>query len=112
MVMTGELSLSALPTTGGLTSRGRRARTVAMRSRTSCVAASMSRSSENIAMTIELPAPETDRSSSRPWTVLTTSSIGWLISTSTSSGEAPGSDVRMKTEGRSMAGKRSTPRRM
>ena len=40
--------------------------TAAMRSRTSCVAASMSRSSLKVAMTMELPAPETDRSSSRP----------------------------------------------
>ena len=63
-------------------------------------------------MTIELPAPEIERSSSMPSTVLTASSIRWLIRTSTSSGEAPGSCVRMTTVGRSIDGKRSTPSRM
>ena len=35
----------------------------------------------------------------------------WVISFSTSSGDAPGSVVRMLTVGRSTAGKRSTPSR-
>ena len=110
MVITGDWSLSDLLMTGGRTSRGSWVMAAETRSRTSCVAASMSRSSRNVAMTNEEPGFETERSSSMPSTVLTASSIGCEMSTSISSGEAPGRKVRTNTVGRSTAGKRSTPR--
>ncbi len=78
----------------------------------SWAATSMSRSRVNVTTTMELPGPEMERSSSIPSTVLTTSSIGWVTSVSTSSAEAPGRVVRMVTVGRSTEGKRSTPRRV
>ena len=64
----------------------------------------MSRSNVNVASTSEDPGPEIERSSVMPSTVLTASSIGWLTVTSTSSGDAPGSTVRIVTVGRSTAG--------
>ncbi len=110
--MTGELSLLNFWTTGGRSraSSGRRLMTVATRSRTSCAAVSRSRSSLKVAMTSDVPGPETERSSSMPSTVLTTSSMGCEMSVSTSSADAPGRPVRTLTVGRSTDGKRSTPR--
>lgn len=61
-------------------------------------------------MTIELPAPEIDRSSSIPSTVFTSSSMISVIAASVSSGDAPGRLVRTLTVGRSTDGSRSTPR--
>jgi hypothetical protein len=52
-----------------------------------------------------------ERSSWIPSTVLTTSSMTCEISASVSSVEAPGSRVRMETDGRSTDGNRSTPSR-
>ena len=109
MVRTGDESLSCLLMTGGRTSTGRSMRIAETRSRTSCAADSMSRSSLNVVMTSETPGPDTERSSSMPSTVLIASSMRWETSTSVSSGEAPGSCVRTITVGRSTAGKRSTP---
>jgi hypothetical protein len=54
-------------------SRGKR--TVATLSRTSCVAASMSRSSTNVMVQLPLPWLELQRSSSMPLMVLTAASI-------------------------------------
>src|SRR6185295_10072092 len=62
-----------------------------------------------VAITNEVPCPETDRSWSIPSTVLTTSSMRCETSASTSSGAAPGRFVRTLTVGRSTEGKRSTP---
>ncbi len=111
IVMIGELSLLNFWTTGGSTSSGSERTTVATRSRTSCAAVSRSRSSLKVAMTSDVPGPETERSSSMPSTVLTTSSMGCEMSVSTSSAEAPASVVRTLTVGRSTEGNRSTPRR-
>ncbi len=110
MVTTGRVSLFALVTTGGSTSSGSRRTTVATRSRTSWAAMSMSRSRSKVAITTELPLPETERSSVIPSTVLTTSSMGCEMTVSISSGEAPERLVRTDTVGRSTAGKRSMPR--
>jgi hypothetical protein len=111
MVMTGALSLLNFWTTGGRrrASSGSRLMTVETRSRTSCAAVSRLRSSLKVAMTNEVPGPETERSSSMPSTVLTTSSMGCETSVSTSSDDAPGREVRTLTVGRSTDGKRSTP---
>src|SRR5690606_26625824 len=69
------------------------------------------RSRRKVAMTIDWPWAEMERSSSIPSTVLTASSMTWETSVSTSSGEAPGRVVRTLTVGRSTEGRRSTPRR-
>ena len=66
MVRIGESSLLNFEMTGGSTSRGKRLSTVATRSRTSCAATSMSRFKLNVAMTNEVPWPDTERSSSIP----------------------------------------------
>ena len=83
-----------------------------MRSRTSWVAVSMSRSRLKVMMMMELPKPEIDHSWLIPSTVLITSSRGLEICDSTSSGEAPGSVVNTRTVGKSTDGKRSTPSRI
>jgi hypothetical protein len=72
---------------------------------------SMSRSRPNVAITNELPAEETERSSWTPSTVLTASSMTWETWFSISSVDAPGRAVRTETVGKSTDGKRSTPRR-
>ncbi len=110
-MITGSLSLLNLETTGGLASRGRLRTTAATRSRTSWAALSMSRSRLKVVMMKEPPEPEIERISSIPSTVLIASSSGCETSDSTSSVEAPGSEVRTETVGRSTEGKRSTPRR-
>ncbi len=61
MVITGVLSLLNLDTTGGFASGGRSRTTVLTRSRTSCAAVSMSRLRLNVAITNEVPCPETER---------------------------------------------------
>src|SRR6185369_10105179 len=94
---------------GGVASSGRSRPSVFTRSRTSCAADSRLRSSLNVAITIAVPCPETERNSLMPSTVLTTSSIGCATSDSTSSGAAPGRLTRTETVGRSTEGKRSTP---
>ena len=63
-------------------------------------------------MTCETPSDDTERSSSMPLIVLTASSILSVISVSICSGAAPGWTVVMSTVGRSIFGKRSTPRRV
>jgi hypothetical protein len=73
------------------------------------VALSISRSKLNVATTKLTPLDEIERSSLMPSTLFTTSSISSEISDSTSSGAAPGNEVRIITVGRSTAGKRSTP---
>ena len=111
MVRTGAKSLSNLATTGGRTSRGSRVSTVATRSRTSWVAASMSRSSVERGDDDRAAGAETERSSSRPSTVLTTSSICWLTSDLDFLGRGAG-QLRAdddRAAGRP-AGNRSTPR--
>src|SRR5689334_23056590 len=95
---------------GGSASGGRSRSTLPTRSRTSCAAASMSRSRLNVIITNEEPWPEIERSWSMPSTVLTASSMRWLTSVSTSSTEAPGRIVRTETVGTSTEGKRSTRR--
>src|ERR1051326_1024392 len=108
-VRTGVLSLSNFCTTGGVASSGNCRPRVFTRSRTSCAADSRLRSSLNVAITIAVPCPETERSSLMPSTVFTTSSIGCATSDSTSSGAAPGRLTRTETVGRSTDGNRSTP---
>ena len=108
-VITGEASLSFFAMTGGLTSFGSLARTLATRSRTSWVATSMLRLSTKVTMMMDFPAPEMDLSSVMPSTVFTTSSIFCETCVSTSSVDAPGMSVRTETTGRSTLGKRSTP---
>ena len=66
---------------------------VATFSRTSCAAASMSRSRMNETKIWLWPSIVVERSSSMPLMVLTTSSIRLVIWLSTSSGLAPGSRV-------------------
>src|SRR6185436_17246361 len=95
--------------TGGVASSGSCRPSVLTRSRTSCAADSRLRSSLNVAITIEVPWPETERNSLMPSTVLITSSTCCVINDSTSSGAPPGSPTRTETVGRSTAGKRSTP---
>ena len=73
-VRIGAASGSILLTTGGSVSRGNR--TVATLSRTSCVAASISRSSTKVMVQLPLPWLELQRSSSMPLMVLTAASIG------------------------------------
>ncbi len=109
IVSTGELSLLNLAMTGGRVSSGNWRTTVDTRSRMSWAAVSMSRSRSKVAMTIELPPEEMERSSWMPSTVLTASSMRSETSASVSSVEAPGSAVRTETVGRSTEGKRSTP---
>jgi hypothetical protein len=84
--------------------------TLATRSRTSCVAASMSRLNSNVTMTNEAPGPLIERNSLMPATVLMASSMGYESSASTSAGDAPGNRVLTRTVGKSTEGKRSTPR--
>ncbi len=102
--MTGALSLSNFWMTGGVASSGSRLTTVLTRSRTSWAALSRSRSRSKVAMMMDEPAPETERSSSMPSTVLTTSSTWRVTSDSISSGDAPGSEARTETVGTSTAG--------
>jgi hypothetical protein len=111
MVTTGAWSLSNLAMMGGRISRGRLRSAMATLSRTSWAAASMLRLRLKVTMTIELPAPEIERSSLMPWMALSCSSSFCETWVSTSSVEAPGSSVRTLTVGRSTEGKRSTPRR-
>ena len=108
---TGELSLSCLRMSGGSIVGGSRRSTEPTRSRTSCAAVSMSRFRWNVMLSIDWPGADTDRSSLMPSTRLTASSRTSEICPSTSSTEPPGNVVRTMTFGRSMAGKRSTPRR-
>src|ERR1051325_2997514 len=108
-VSTGVLSLSNFCTTGGVASSGNCRPRVFTRSRTACAADSRLRSSLNVAITIAVPCPDTERSSLMPSTVFTISSIGCATSESTSSGAAPGRVTRTETVGRSTEGKRSTP---
>ena len=92
--------MSNFATIGGSTSRGSARRTVATRSRTSCAAASMSRSRSKVAMTIELPG-----AGDRAQLVDALDGVDRLLdplarpAISTSSGEAPGS-VRADADGR------------
>ena len=88
---------------------GRSRRTVAMCSRTSCAAMSVSSRAANCAMTSETPSVEIERSSSMPLMVLTASSILSVTSVSTASGDAPGYGVTMVTSGKSTFGNWSTP---
>ena len=74
-VITGVESLSCLATIGGSVPSGSLRITPCTRSRTSCAASSTSRSSSKVAITTELPALETERSSRMPCTVLTASSM-------------------------------------
>ena len=60
-------------------------------------------------ITCEMPSDDTDRSSSMPLMVLTASSILSVISVSICSGAAPGCTVVIRTVGKSILGKRSTP---
>src|SRR6476661_1002624 len=59
-----------------------------------------------------MPSTDVDRSSSMPLIVLTASSTFSVISVSTSSGDAPGLRTVIVTVGKSIFGKRSTPRLM
>jgi hypothetical protein len=91
IVRTGDASGSILVTTGGSVSRGNRS--AATLSRTSCVAASISRSRTNVIVQREFPWLELHRSSSMPLIVLTAASTGLVIDVSISSALAPASEV-------------------
>ncbi len=106
-VRIGAESGSLLLTTGGFVSRGNR--TVATLSRTSWVAASMSRSSVNVMVQFAEPWLELQRSSSMPLIVLTAASIGLVIVVSISSALAPDRPARTLTVGLSVRGIRSRP---
>ena len=75
----------------------------------SCAAWSASISSANCAITSDTPSVEVDVSVSRPLTVLTASSIFWVTSVSTASGDAPGYGVTIVISGKSTLGNLSTP---
>ena len=107
-VSTGAASGSILLTTAGSVSRGKR--TVATLSRTSCVAASISRSRVKVIVQLPLPWLELQRSSSMPLIVLTAASIGLVMEVSTSSALAPFGLARTLTVGESVRGIRSSPR--
>jgi hypothetical protein len=68
-------------------------------SRTSCVAASISRSSTNVIVQRAYPWLELHRSSSMPLIVLTADSIGLVTVVSISSALAPGRDAPSVTVG-------------
>lgn len=109
MVRIGFESGSIFMIRGARVSRGNWLVMEATLSRTSCTAASMSRSRTNMMMTREPPCWELERSSSIPAMVLTTSSIGLVIWVSTSSALAPGRLVCTNTTGASVFGMRSSP---
>ncbi len=108
---TGAASGSIFSITGGSASRGRSRSTLLTRSRTSWAATSGFFSSSKLMMTCETPSEEIEMSWSMPLMVLTASSILSVTSVSISSGAAPARRVEMVTKGRSILGKRSTPRR-
>ena len=91
--MTPLRSVSNFVTCGGSASRGSSLPMMATRLRTSSRASLTLRLRSNWTMTNELPTPEMERSSVMPSTVLTCSSMGWEMSDSTSTGDAPGSRV-------------------
>ena len=111
MPRTGAESGSNFSTMGGSVSLGNLARMVEILSRTSCAAASESRSRANTTVTRELPSVVLERSSSRPLMVFTDSSTSLVTCVSISSGLAPASLVVIVMVGRSIFGRRSKPRR-
>ena len=88
-VRIGEESGSIFVTVAGCVSRGNWRWMPATLSRTSCVAASISRSSTNVIEQRANPWLELQRSSSMPLMVLTADSIGFVIEVSISSALAP-----------------------
>src|SRR5262245_35770968 len=108
--ITGAASTSNFSITGGSVPSGSWARTVATFSRTSCAAASISRSRMNETKIWLCPSIVVERSSSIPLMVLTASSIRFVTWLSASSGLAPGSRVVTVTVGMSTFGKMSRPR--
>ena len=108
---TGAASGSIFSMTGGSASRGNWRSTLLTRSRTSWAATSAFFSSSNEMTTWETPSEEIEISWSMPLIVLTASSILSVTSVSISSGAAPTSTVLTVTNGRSILGNRSTPRR-
>ena len=92
-------------------SLGRLRSTLFTRSRTSWAATSALFSSSKLMRTWDTPSAEMEMSWSMPLMVLTASSILSVTSVSISSGAAPTSRVLTVTKGRSILGKRSTPRR-
>src|SRR5947208_5652629 len=95
---------------GACASGGSNRTIVDTRSRTSWAAVSMLRFRLNVGKTPELPWPDCDRNSARPSTVLTASSTTCVMETSSSSGEAPGRNVRTWIIGSSTSGCLSTSR--
>ena len=108
---TGAASGSIFSITGGSASRGRSRSTVLTRSRTSWAATSGFFSRSKLTITWETPSAEIEISWSIPLIVLTASSILSVTSVSISSGAAPTRRVLIVTKGKSIFGKRSTPRR-
>ncbi len=96
----------------GRVSRGNWLTICASLSRTSCVAASMSRSSVKVIVTRELPWSEEARSSSMPLMVLTASSMRFVICVSISSALAPGRFACTETTAASVFGIKSRPREL
>src|ERR1043166_2180836 len=109
---TGAASGSILSTRGCWIVFGSSGRTPLTLSRTSCAATSVSFSRTKLMATCEIPSEEVERSSSMPLIVLTASSILSVTSVSICSGAAPGCTVVTSTVGKSIFGKRSTPRRV
>ena len=112
MVITGIESGSNFSTNGCSMSLGRSERMRFTLSRTSWAAMSASFSSTKVMKTWEMPSEETERSSSMPLVVFTASSILSVISVSTSSDAEPGKRVVTVMMGKSILGKRSSPRFM
>ena len=110
MPITGIASTSNLSITGGSVPTGSCARTVATLSRTSCAAVSRDFSSTNCTTMVDRPSLVRLRSSSMPSIVLTASSRTFVTPVSISSTLAPFSVVVTVTIGKSMFGKRSSPR--
>jgi hypothetical protein len=111
MRMIGVALTSKRSMSGGSVPTGSCEMTVDTLSRTVWAPRSPFFSSLNCTMTNDTPSLLTLFSSSMPSMVLTASSIGLVTVVSISSTEAPRSVVLMVTIGKSMFGKRSSPKR-
>src|SRR5690625_404216 len=97
-------SASALRTSGGSASAGRRRSTLATRSRTSLAAASMSRLRSNSMVIWERAARLLELMAVMPAMPATLSSSSWVTRAATTAAEAPMYSVRTDTMGGSMSG--------
>ena len=110
-VTTGAAPMSNFSTTGVSISRGSFESVAWTLSRTSCAATSTFRSRSKRMMICETFSTLTERSVSRPGSVLSASSSGSVTVRSMVSGSAPGRMVVTVTMGKSTSGNWSTPMR-